>query len=239
MARGLDEIRTLVFDVLGTVVDEGGSILNEISSVLLSAGRDPAEAPGIATEWTRRLDSLTTEVVDGQAEWRSNDALRRAALHETLQVCDASDLPPSMIEQLALVGHRLAPWPDSPRALQELSRSFGLVALSNADLAQLLDMFAAGGLCWHGVLSAEFVRAYKPDPAVYRLALDRFGLDPRRTLMVAAHPWDLRAARAHGLNTAYVTRPGEGAASGDDAFDFYAEDLADLARALATPRRVV
>jgi HAD superfamily hydrolase (TIGR01493 family) len=32
------------------------------------------------------------------------------------------------------------------------------------------------------------VHAYKPDPAVYRFALDRLALDPRRTLMVAAHP---------------------------------------------------
>jgi 2-haloacid dehalogenase len=233
-AGNLDEIQTLVFDVLGTVVDEGGSILAEISSVLSSSGRDPAEAPAIAAEWARRLELLTAEVVGGHAEWRSNDTLRRAALHETLAVCDVSELPDTIIEHLALVGHRLAPWPDSPRALHQLSRSFGVVALSNADLAQLLDMFAAGGLCWHGVLSAEFVQAYKPDPTVYRMALDGFGLDPHRTLMVAAHPWDLRAARARGLRTAYVTRPGEGAASADDGFDLYAEDLAHLARMLTT-----
>jgi 2-haloacid dehalogenase len=55
------------------------------------------------------------------------------------------------------------------------------------------------------------VHAYKPDPAVYRLALDRLALDPRRTLMVAAHPWDLRAAAAQGLRTAYIQRASEGA----------------------------
>ena len=60
----------------------------------------------------------------------------------------------------------------------------------------LTDLFAAAGLTWHCVLSGEMVRAYKPDPSVYRFALDRLALDPRRTLMVAAHPWDLRAAAA-------------------------------------------
>ena len=75
------------------------------------------------------------------------------------------------------------------------------MALSNGSLPMLTDLFAATGLTWHCVLSGEMVHAYKPDPAVYRLALDRIALDPRRTLMVAAHPWDLRAAAAQGLRT--------------------------------------
>lgn len=46
--------------------------------------------------------------------------------------------------------------------------------------------------------------------------------------MVAAHAWDLRAAAATGMRTAYVPRPnGDPPADGDD-FDLYAEDLVDL-----------
>jgi 2-haloacid dehalogenase len=83
------------------------------------------------------------------------------------------------------------------------------------------------------VLSAELVKAYKPDPAVYRLALDLLGLNPRQTMMVAAHPWDLRSAAEHGMCTAYITRPGEGIPAADDSFDVSAESLADLAELLA------
>ncbi len=108
-----------------------------------------------------------------------------------------------------------------------------MVALSNADLAQLADLSAAGGLAWHCVLSAELARTYKPDPAVYRLALDVLDLDPQQTMMVAAHPWDLRAAAEHGMRSAYVSRPGEGVPAADDHFDVYARDLADLASILA------
>jgi 2-haloacid dehalogenase len=67
---------------------------------------------------------------------------------------------------------------------------------------------------------------------VYRLALDRLELDPRRTLMVAAHPWDLRAAATHGLRTAYVERAGEGDPAPTDAFDLAVPDLAALATRL-------
>ena len=72
------------------------------------------------------------------------------------------------------------PWPDSAQALRALAGAFTVVALSNAGLAQLADMSAAGGLAWHCVLSAELARAYKPDPAACRLALDLLGLTPGR-----------------------------------------------------------
>jgi 2-haloacid dehalogenase len=73
------------------------------------------------------------------------------------------------------------------------------------------------------------VHAYKPDPAVYQFALDRLALDPRRTLMVAAHPWDLRAAAVHGLRTAYIERASEGTPQPSDRFDLTVPDLAALA----------
>jgi 2-haloacid dehalogenase len=97
-------------------------------------------------------------------------------------------------------------------------------------------MSAAGGLAWHGVLSAELARAYKPDPAVYRMALELLGLDPRHTMMIAAHPWDLRAAAGHGLRTGYIARSGEGIPAPEDQFDVHATDLADLAAQLIPAR---
>ena len=95
-------------------------------------------------------------------------------------------------------------------------------------------MFGEGRLAWHGVLSAELIKTYKPDPAVYRLALDTLGGEARRTLMVAAHPWDLRAAAGQGIRTAFVSRPGEGVPAPNDRFDLYAESLGDLAEQLAS-----
>jgi 2-haloacid dehalogenase len=154
-----DDVDTLLFDVLGTVVDEAGSMHAELAAALDQAG------------------------AGGQAG---------------------------------------------------LAGRFAIVALSNGNLSMLTDMFAAGGLTWHCVLSGEMVHAYKPDPAVYRLALDRLALDPGRTLMVAAHPWDLRAAAAEGLRTAYIQRAGEGVPEPSDTFDLAVPDLAALAAGLVT-----
>jgi hypothetical protein len=52
--------------------------------------------------------------------------------------------------------------------------------------------------------------------------------------MVAAHPWDLRTAVAHGLRTAFVQRAGEGAPAPSDTFDLTVPDLATLAARLLT-----
>jgi 2-haloacid dehalogenase len=223
-----DDIDTLLFDVLGTVVDEAGSIRAELAAALDQAGAG-GSAEALAAAWAERFDGLTSDIRQG-APWRSTDDLNAEALAVVLR--DGPSLPADAVQNLALVGHRLKPWPDSPAALRRLTGRFTTVALSNGNLAMLADLFAAGGLTWHGVVSGEMMHAYKPDPAVYRFVLDRLALDPGRTLMVAAHPWDLRAAAAQGMRTAFVDRAGEGDPEPSDTFDVTASDLADLATLL-------
>ena len=81
---GWNGVRTLVFDVLGTVVDESGSIRDLVTAALAAAGADPAGGPALATRWTERVEALTSQAAAGEAPWRSNDELRRAALLETI-----------------------------------------------------------------------------------------------------------------------------------------------------------
>ena len=190
-----------------------------------------AQAEELAAAWARRFDGLVSAVRAG-APWRSTDDLNAEALAGAMS--DGPHLPQAMIRQLGMTGHRLRPWPDAREALRRLAGRFTIVALSNGNLSMLTDLFAAAGLTWHCVLSGEMVHAYKPDPAVYRLAINRLALNPHRTLMVAAHPWDLRAAAAHGLRTAYIERAGEGEPESSDAFDLSAPDLAALAARLLT-----
>ena len=223
-----DDIDTLLFDVLGTVVDEAGSMRADLAAALDQIGA-AGQTDELAEAWTKRFSELVSSILEG-APWRSTDALNAAALADVLR--DGPQLPETAVRQLALAGHRLRPWPDSQAALRRLAGRFTIVALSNGNWSMLADLFSAAGLTWHCVLSGEMVHAYKPDPAVYRLALDRLALDPRRTLMVAAHPWDLRAAAAHGLRTAYIERAGEGVPAPSDTFDLTVPDLAALAERL-------
>jgi 2-haloacid dehalogenase len=229
-----DEVDVLLFDVLGTVVDEAGSMRAELAAALDQAGVGQGRAEELAAAWAGRFGDLVALIHEG-APWQSTDELNARALAEVLRdglpdgLRDGPRLPEAAVRRLALAGHRLRAWPDAVTALQRLAQRFTIVALSNGNLSMLTDLFAGAGLTWHGVLSGEMVHAYKPDPAVYRLAIDRLALDPRRTLMVAAHPWDLRAAAAQGLRTAYIQRAGEGEPEPSDRFNLAVPDLATLA----------
>ena len=91
----------------------------------------------------------------------------------------------------------------------------------------------ANAISWDAALSTGSVRTFKPAPAAYQYAIEALRLDPARTLFVAAHPWDLRAAAEHGFRTAYIARPGAQRPSTDDQFDFHADDLAVLVESLS------
>ena len=212
------------------MVDEAGSKRAELAAALDQAGAG-RQAEALAASWARRFADLVSSIREG-APWRPTDDLNAEALADVLR--DGPRLPEATVRRLALAGHRLRPWPDAEAALGRLAGRFTIVALSNGNLSMLTDMFAGGELTWHCMLSGEMVHACKPDPAVYRLALDRLALDPRRTLMVAAHPWDLRAAAAQGLHTAYIQRAGEGVPERSDTFDLAVPDLAALAAGLVT-----
>jgi 2-haloacid dehalogenase len=145
-------------------------------------------------------------------------------------------LTDAQVERLATSGRRLDPFPEVVSTLDELSRSVALVALTNAGTAQAFAMSAHAGLRWTTLVSGETVQAFKPDPRMYRYALTTLELAPAECLFVAAHPWDLDAAAAHGLRTGYLDRAGstpEQLAEFARRFDLVAPDLAGLAAQLA------
>ncbi|MDP6064089.1 MAG: HAD-IA family hydrolase, partial [SAR202 cluster bacterium] len=115
---------------------------------------------------------------------------------------------------------------------------FLIATLSNGNVALLTNMAKRAGLLWDCVLSAEHSGHYKPDPEVYMKAAELLGFRIGEVMMVAAHPFDLMAAQAVGMCTAYVSRPlefGPGTVPEQpdpEEFDVYATDFLDLAKQL-------
>lgn len=95
-----------------------------------------------------------------------------------------------------------------------------------------------GGLPWDVILCAELFRRYKPAPEVYLGAIAYLGLRPNEVMMVAAHNYDLRHARSHGMRTAFIARPTEyGPGQTDNLraeedWDVIARDFGELATRL-------
>ena len=218
-------IRALVFDVLGTVVDEDASVRRAVSELLGDVDTPTVDA--FAAQWSSRHAGLLEAVRAGERSWSSGDDLRQEALRTTLG--EHPHLTPlqDAVHEAATVGHRLEPWPDSVAALARLARRFPVIALTNGGAEQSSVMSERAGLSWTHLLTADEVERFKPDPAAYRLPLERHDLEPSTTLFVAAHPWDLDGAAGHGYRTALVRRPGVTAPRG--AYDLQVGDLGELA----------
>ncbi|MEU0097098.1 haloacid dehalogenase type II [Streptomyces sp. NPDC006267] len=219
------KIDAVVFDVLGTLVDEPAGLRTGIRA--LTPSPDGPRTERLLLLWQQHIEREQRRVLDGDRSYLPSDALDREAARLVAEAAGADAA--AVVEALARSARRLPPWPDTVSGLARLAARFPLIGLSNASRTALLELNAHAGLRWHLALSAEDARTYKPDPAVYRLAVTVAGRPVDRLLMVAAHAWDLRGAQALGLRTAYVARPVGDPPTSSDRFDLYAEDLADLA----------
>ncbi|UMG92424.1 haloacid dehalogenase type II [Nocardioides sp. TF02-7] len=221
-------IDVVVFDVLGTMVDEPAGLRAAFRDA--RPGADDAVVDQMLGVWQAHVREEQRRIAAGDRPFASTVVIdREAAGHAAAQI---GLVDPAALDRLSTAAERMEPWEDSVAGLERIGRAFPVVGLSNASRATLLRLDAHAGLRWHLVLSAEDAGAYKPAPEVYQLAVDAAGCPPDRILMVAAHAWDLRGAQALGMRTAYVQRPVGDPPVDSDAFDGHFENLLALAEAL-------
>ncbi len=230
-------VKALFFDVFGTVVDWRSSIIEQGRSLGAAKGID-VDWEAFADGWQSTYQPLMNLVREGVLAWTNLDQLRRIGLDQMLAEFEIDSLSQEERDDFNKAWHRLKAWPDSVPGLQRLKAKFILGTMSNGTVACMVNMAKYAGLPWDCILGAEVAKAYKPDPRTYRTGAALLGLPPEEVLMVAAHQYDLIAARDVGLKTAFVPRPlreGPGKVldlTPDPSFDLVVEDLEDLASQL-------
>jgi len=234
------DVKLLVFDTFGTVVDW--------RSVVIAEGQQLSKAKGLKIDWAAFADEWRgaygpsmSKVRSGELPWTKLDVLHRMSLDTLLGKHGiAAALTDAEKAQFNRVWHRGRPWPDSVPGLTRMKTRFTIAPLSNGNLSLLTNMAKFGGLPWDCILGAELVRHYKPDPEVYLSPVEFFDLTPPEVMMVAAHQTDLQGPKRLGLRTAYVHRPYEGGSAGSPqmpaagTFDLIAHDLREVATLLGT-----
>lgn len=228
-------IEVVVLDVVGTLVDEVGTITSAVRQTLSARGIPAERATALAQQWLDRFDDATRRIADNTLEWRDDGALRRSLLTELLGH-EQITLTPTQFAELSTAGYRLVAWPGTAGQLDRLAARVTLTGLTNASTDQVAAISRRQNLRWHTVLSTALARTYKPSPAAYQLAIDQLALDPQKTLFIAAHPWDLRAAASHGFRTAYLPREHAARPEPADRFDVTLDSIDDLVNALPPPR---
>lgn len=198
----------LVFDVFGTVVDWRSGVARDAAVALREAGRPDIDPQAFADAWRQKYQPSMAEVRDGRRPFTRLDVLHRENLDAILADLGVA-MPEARRAWLNTAWHRLDPWPDVIAGLTRLKTRFILAPLSNGNIALMLNMAKRAGIPWDAILGAEVAQAYKPSPAAYLRTAEVLGLRPGEVMLVAAHNGDLAAARACGLQTAFVPRPTE------------------------------
>ncbi|TFK32194.1 haloacid dehalogenase [Crucibulum laeve] len=210
----MPKIEALIFDVFGTVVDWQSTVTRELKELGEKHGAPTTtEWDKFAQEWESQLTQHTRRVAAGGAGSFNVDIVYREILDSMLNSEAWSTIGSIWSEEtrngLSMVWHRLDGWPDATPGLYALKKHTIIATLSNGNVRLLVDMAKHADLPWDAVLSAELFQAYKPNSKIYLSALQHLSVPPERIALVAAHMYDLRAARALGMQTVYVPRPDE------------------------------
>ena len=199
------QVKLLAFDILGTVFDIKGSLVNKLSKF----GHDKGlkmDWSALADSWINKYVAGVDEIRHGRHKWETSDSIIRSKLEVILLEHSLGGIGQLEKDQLNSIWHCLSPWPDSVKGLKKLSTRFRIVTLTNANISMVQDLSANAKLSWDEFLSAEHIERYKPDPHVYRMAINRLGFLPGEIMLVSTDKSDLKAAMAEGLKTAFIQR---------------------------------
>lgn len=201
-SSSLSSIKVLAFDVFGTVVDWHSGIVRAVDAMGLGV-----DGNAFALTWRDGYQPAMARVMSGELGWTRVDELHRMILDRVLKEFGVDTLTEEQKRHLNKAWHRLDAWPDAIEGITRLKTRYMVCSLSNGNIGLLANMAKYAGLPWDCILSAEVFRAYKPDPSTYLGVAATFDVQPHEVLMVATHRDDLAAARACGLQGAYIERP--------------------------------
>ena len=188
-----------VFDAYGTLFDVH-------SAVARLSGRIGPAGERLSALWrTKQLEySWVRSLMRRHADfWRlTEDALDFA-------MAAVPDVDPSLRRALLEAYRTLDSYQEVPAVLGELGRQGARLAiLSNGSPEMLAAATRSAGLddLLHAVLSVEAAGIFKPDPSVYRLVLDRFGVGANAVSFQSSNAWDIAGATAFGFATVWINR---------------------------------
>ena len=237
------EVKALLFDVFGTVVDWRTGVAREVESIAdkYHISLDPLD---FADAWRAEYQPAMEEIRKGRRSFTILDILHMENLKKIAPKFNLHNISDEDFKLLVTAWHRLPGWLDSSEGINLLKKKYILATQSNGNIALIVNMAKFSNLNWDVVLGAEVIGHYKPEPEAYLKACSALNFKTEECLMVAAHEDDLRAARQQGMKTAYVHRPFEYGKDklfdiaevndykGDRKWDIVSRDLNDLEKQL-------
>ncbi len=226
------EIRALVFDQYGTIVDMQGGLVAAVTPWL--SGKGWSGKPNSFVTWWRRTH-FENSMIDALCA-RGHTPYREIGHRAVSHVMDRAGIQHDQDEVRWLVSEieKLKPFPDVVTALDRLRASgLGLHILSNGDPDMLEAARPHIGFDFDSRISVADAGFFKPAWQTYALAEERIGLDRSQILFVANHAFDCVGAKSWGMRTAFIDRRRRPFGQGPHQPDLICTDFAELATKLA------
>lgn len=119
---------------------------------------------------------------------------------------------PALRQHLLDLYRDLACYPEVPEMLRQIKNA-GLITgiLSNGAPAMLEAACKSAGIAplIDHLISVEDVGIYKPDPRIYRLAMDRLNLPAAAIAFHSSNGWDIHAGKRAGFYAIWINRSGQ------------------------------
>ncbi|WP_052480847.1 haloacid dehalogenase type II [Gilvimarinus agarilyticus] len=218
--------KVIIFDVNETLLD--------LESMRSSIGKALGEREDLLPLWfsTMLHNSLVTTVTGDYQDFGKIGvaSLLMVAQNNGIELT-ADDAKNAIVTPLL----SLPPHPDVKPGLESLAKQgFKIVSLTNSSNHGVKTQFENAGLTdyFDTRYSIEDIQIYKPDLRAYEWALEQLNVKPDEALMVAAHGWDVAGAKAAGLQTAFVARPGKALYPLAQKPDYVVNDIGELAKML-------
>lgn len=220
--------KVLIFDVNETLLD--------LTPLRTSVENSLGGREGLLSLWfsTMLHYSLVDTLTDNYHDFGEIGAAALMMVAESHEIeLDPETARQSIVEAITtLPAHA-----DVVSTLEALAvNGFRIVSLTNSSRKGVAAQFEYAGIShlFERRFSVEDVRAFKPDPRTYKWVLEELGIKPDEALMVAAHAWDLAGAKAIGLQTAFIRRPGAVLYPNTSRPDYVVENLTQLIEQLIT-----
>jgi 2-haloacid dehalogenase len=199
------EIKMLIFDQYGTIVDMQKGLTEAVSPFLEKKGW--TGSPSSFVTWWRRTH-FENSMIDALCD-RGHTPYRQIGHRAVSYVMDRCSISYTQDEVRWLVARieTLKPFPDVIAALERLRRSgYKLAVLSNGDRDMLKAAGPHIGFDFDHVISVQEAGTFKPHWKTYAKAEELIGEERTSCLFVANHAFDCIGAKAYGMRTVFIDR---------------------------------
>ena len=226
------EIKVLVFDQYGTVVDMQKGLTEVVTPFLKKKGW--AGEPNSFVTWWRRTH-FENSMIDALCD-RGHTPYRQIGHRAVSYVMDRCKIGYTQDEVRWLVSQieTLKPFLDVVAALERLrGAGLKLAILSNGDRDMLKAAGPHIGFRFDHVISAEDAGYFKPHWKTYATAEQMIGENRSSCLFVANHAFDCIGAKAFGMRSAFIDRRKRPFGETPHQPDLIVADFAELAATLS------